>query len=84
MAEAARREDEPDREMLRQAVVAVHRRAHKMLYGHALQRRFLMSDITLIELELRARRGRLTPLSGGARGSGGGGEPPDIGPEGAD
>lgn len=58
MAEAARREDIPDRESLRQAVVEVERKRRKMLYLRGLERRLLMGDIALIELAFRLENGR--------------------------
>ncbi len=75
-AEAAGREDEPDRESLRLAIVEVQRTAHRILYAQRLERTLLLGDIALIQAAVDAAKRPRSGLSGGARGSGGGGEPP--------
>ena len=50
-----------------------------MLYRQALARRFLLSDIAVIQGAVDAYRRHKAGLSGGAGGVGGGGEPPTEG-----
>lgn len=58
MADAARHEDEPDRESLRQAVVEVHRTAYRMLYAQRVERLLLMHEIVQLESAVRNAGGR--------------------------
>lgn len=84
MAEAARPEDLPDREALMAELVALNRRHRKILGQMREGQRLAMHDVAVIVEAAEAGRWLRMRLSGGARGSGGGGEAPDIGPEGAD